>query len=286
MFDKKIFKHILGLEELPTIPLILYRILEEIEGPLSSAKSIGQAISYDQSSTAKVLKLANSAYYSLPRRVDSLSTAIVFLGLREIKALVMSVGVFDFFFQKKSEAVFSREHLWLHSIGTATAARLVARHTGYPNLEGAFLAGLLHDIGKVVLDNYLKKEYKRAIDSCPSQDVPLCQLESQALETNHAEIGGWLIDRWNFPPSLVDPVTYHHELPPPNSLHQELIAIVHLADILCQAEGIGFSGNNCLPPVNDTVWKTLKLSPQGMEALGGQLRQEKGRIEAFLAATR
>lgn len=286
MFDKKIFKHILGLEELPTIPLILSRILEEIESERSSAKSIGQAISYDQSTTAKVLKVANSAYYSLPRRVDSLSTAIVFLGLREIKSLVMSVGVFDFFFQKESEAVFNRDHLWLHSIGTATAARLVARHTRYPNLEGAFLAGLIHDIGKVVLDNYLKEDYQRALASCPSRDELLCQLESRALETNHAEVGGWLIDRWNFPPSLVDPVSYHHELPPLHSLHKELTAIVHLADILCQAEGIGFSGNNCLPPVNDTVWKTLKLSAQGMESLGGQLRQEKGRIEAFLAATR
>lgn len=287
MFTKKIFKHILGLEELPTIPLVLARILDEIESPRSSAKSIGQTISYDQSITAKVLKVANSAYYSLSRRVDSLSGAITFLGLREIKTLVMSAGMFDIFFLRDSEAVFSREQLWLHSIGTATAAKMVARHIGFSNIEGAFLAGLIHDIGKVVLDNYLKEDYKKVIAAgSSSQDETLYQLESRVLETHHAEVGGWLIDRWNFPPSLVDSVSYHHEIHHPQNVHKELTAIAHLSDILCQTEGIGFSGNFCLPTVDDYVRKAINLSPQDLEPIGAQLRQEKGRIDAFLAATR
>lgn len=135
-----------------------------------------------------------------------------------VKALVMSLGVFDFFFQRESEAVFNREDLWCHSIGTAMAARLIAR--------------------------------------------------------------------WNFPHSLVDTVSYHHEVGHPHNAHQELTAIVHLADTLCQAEGIGFSGNNGLSPVNDHAWTALKLSPRDMESLGAQLRQEKGCIEALLAAPR
>ena len=278
---RRITKSIINL---PTLPTVVARMLEMLDNPRTSASQVGRLISGDQVLTAKLLKLANSAFYAFPQPISTVNLAVVVLGFNIIKDLVIGISVIESF-SREADDYFDVMKFWEHSIGCGVAARMLARMHGYRVSGEAFTAGLLHDIGKLVMREHLKAEFLEVLGRA-RRGGSFVEAEREVLGVTHAEIGSWLAERWNFPPVLREAILYHHE---PGKAEREptLTAITHFADVLCKHAGVGFSGDDARPPLDDAVYEALspELTEDGevdMELYISRLRGEMGRAEGFV----
>ena len=176
------------IKDLPTLPLVAVRVMEIINDPHSSASDLAEVISSDPAMTAKVLRLVNSAYYGFPNPITTITHAVAIMGFNTLRSLVLSVATFDLFSKKKPDQFFQLEELWMHSIGTAVGSKLLAKRLGLPNFEELFIAGLLHDVGKVVLDIYLHQDFISCINTAQKTSKPLWIVEQEVIGSSHAEI--------------------------------------------------------------------------------------------------
>ena len=190
------------IEELPTLPQVAAKIMRLIDDPASSAQDIHKVMSRDTALAGKMLKLVNSAFYGLPHKVSNLNQAIVLLGFNTIKSLALSVSVFGVFGKGRGARSFDRERYWRHSVGSACIYRVLARKVKMVDPETAFVAGLLHDIGKLVLDQYAAPELGQVIDEAEKRKCAFVEAERALFGTDHSAVGGWLVDRWGFPEVL------------------------------------------------------------------------------------
>ncbi len=203
---KRITESIIGL---PTLPTIISKMIELIDNPRTSAAALSKIISTDQALTARLLKLANSAYYGFPREISTVNMAIVVLGFNTVKDMGLSLSVFDAFKNLESNAIFDISRFWEHSIACGIASRMLARNYRSRFAGEAFVAGLLHDIGKVILNQYFHKEFKIIIEKI-SAGMTLEQAEATTIGTNHSQIGAWLAEKWNLPKIISETILYHH----------------------------------------------------------------------------
>ncbi|GEM_PF-640848 len=253
-------------EELPETPheLLLGRIAQLIsltDDPKSSARQVAQLISTDQALTAKILKVANSAFYGFPREISTVQLAIVVLGFEQVKNLSLSVAVLRRFSSGKEHRLFDRQRFWDHAIACGVAGRMLARKV-HPRMEGeAFVAGVLHDIGKLILIEYFFDEFSEALELAEAEELTIVEAEEQVLGVTHSDIGGWLAEKWNLPPSLVSAIAFHHrpaELEEPD----ELVHFVHLANALVRHHHIGTSGDGNPTTVNPEIADRFKPDPE------------------------
>ncbi|MCK4965919.1 HDOD domain-containing protein [bacterium] len=280
---KKIAQRILGL---PPLPTVVAKLIEMIDDPRTNARSLGKLISTDQSLTARVLKLANSSYYGFPRRISTINLALVVLGFDMLKNLCISVSMRQWFSDKEGEVNFDMSRFWEHSIACGTAAKMVARECGYMISGEVFVAGLLHDIGKLVLKQYIKPEFKKIIEVVEDENILFIEAEEKVLGINHAAIGSLLAERWNLPSHLVNAIAYHHnpEDAENNYLHASL---VHFANYLVRYSKIGFSGDDRIPKFDTNVAKNLKLKTNddgsvNMDYYIFELQEELEKAETFI----
>ena len=281
---KKIARNVI---KLPTLPTIVAKIIELVEDPNTSASTLGKLISSDQVFTAKILKLANSAFYGFPRKISTVTLAIVVLGFETLKNLGLSVSVIERFSKISANGYFDMTLFWEHSIGCGVASKMLARDFSYRISGEVFVAGLLHDIGKLVINQYLKSEFEEVVGLVKEEDILFIEAEERVMKgITHADVGGWLADRWNLPPQLVDAITYHHH-PERCVRHPKVASIVHFADALCRKAGIGSSGDKGIIKLNPAVPEILELErdPLGEINYGfylERLRQELKKAETFI----
>ncbi|MCB1059951.1 MAG: HDOD domain-containing protein [Calditrichaeota bacterium] len=219
--------------DLPTLPTIALEVSRLANDPMSGMSEIVRIIRNDPSMTGKILRVSNSAFYGMPRRVESLNMALVVLGMREVSNLVTSISVLKAFPNSSSES-FQREEFWEHSAGTGEIARVLVSKLQM-RLHGIeFTAGLLHNIGKIVLHQYFPNELGEAFKLSADESIPFLVAEQRVLGTDHAEVGAWLAEKWSLPNSIVESIRYHHQphLAPEQSV---LTAVVHLAASLARA---------------------------------------------------
>ncbi|MDR0354131.1 MAG: HDOD domain-containing protein [Deltaproteobacteria bacterium] len=239
------------IKNLPTVPGIVAKISRMVENPETSASEVGRLISQDQVLSAKVLRMANSAFFGMSRKISSISQALVILGFEVVKGLVLTSSVFDMI--QKSMA-----GLWEHSIGCAAASGAVATILGRADAEEILVAGLLHDLGKVVLALNLPDEMRLVVDKVQSGKVLFYEAEHQVLDFDHSELGQWLAEHWNLPDSLAEPMRLHHR-PEKAVIKPECAAIVHIADVIVRAKGFGNAGDPLVPPISMAAWEMLGL---------------------------
>ncbi len=228
---------LMRIRNLPSIPTVIIEVSEMLENPRASAKDISHVISQDQGLVAKVLTIANSPLYGLPRRVSSIDFAVVVLGFEQIKNLVYALTLMEAF-KSVSSKYWNKKKFWSHSFVTGMLAKKIADDLGYPKSSEALTSGLLHDLGISVIQRYFNDEFVRISELVELEEIPYAQAEMEVLGMTHEEIGYLLINKWNLPLDLGEMIRFHHN-PSKAETNKKLTAIVHFADYMTQVTGIG-----------------------------------------------
>ncbi|MGI6648429.1 MAG: HDOD domain-containing protein [Bacillota bacterium] len=258
------------VKDLPALPAIVTRVIQLTEDPNSTAKDLSEMLSHDQSLTAKVLRLANSAYYGFPRRINTVADAVVLLGFGVIRSLVMAASVYDILEKPVQGYALAPGELWRHSQACAMGSRLIAQRVKYRYLDQAYIGGLLHDIGKVILSEYLKEVYQQVIDRVVQEQISFTEVEVEILGFDHAAVGARVVEEWNLPPELVDCIAYHHR-PLQMADNSTLASIVHLSDAICMTMGIGLGIDGMYYPLDSQAVELLKLNTTDIELIMSRL---------------
>lgn len=242
---------ILAVKDLPTLPGVLTEVSALVENPDSSTDQISKVIAKDQVLSAKVLKMVNSPIYGFPGRIGSIQHALVLLGFNVIKGIIISTSVFD----------VMNEHmrgLWEHSLGCALASSAVARAIGCKDPEEYAVAGLLHDIGKVVAAVQLPESREAIAALVRERDISYRQAESEVLGFAHDRINLWLCSYWNLPPNLKEGLSYHHR-PLSATLYPKVPQVVHVGNFLARLFGVGNGGDDQVSHLDEGVLETLAI---------------------------
>ena len=268
--------------DLPTLPIIVPQVLRLVEDHRASAGDLAKVIGSDQALTSRILRLANSAFYGFRREIITINHAVVLLGFDTVKSIVLAATVFDTLTDGDVVSNFDREQFWLHVGSVAAAARRIARSLRAVDAEAAFVGGLLHDVGKVVLDRFFHRRYAEAARRATNDPCLIRQAETALFSVNHAEVGRWLTERWRFPAAIVEPVAFHHRPAVSSPDSRGLVSIVHLADIVTRNAGIGSGGDPLIPLVDPDVSLRFSIGPADLLRWTEELTQEREAIEAFL----
>jgi len=256
---------------LPTLPTVVAKMMALVDSPKASARSLAKLIQSDQALTAKILKLANSAYYGFQRQVSTVNLAIVVVGFNAVKDMGLSVSVLEAFKDPGGNRHFDLSRFWEHAISVGVGTHMLAKKYNLGYVDDSFSAGLLHDVGKVIINQYVNDDFKEIMARVHEDDEDLLLAETTVLDTTHDRIGGWLAYKWNLPLPIVSAIEFHHN-PFLAAQHRPLAALVQLADYLSRLAGIGLSGNKkppTLSPEDVAYFETLNidLSPEGIANL-------------------
>ncbi len=271
--QEEIRRRLKEVQSLPTLPPIVSKLNKMVEEEDVTAVQLGSVIEKDQVLTSKLLKMVNSSFFGFPQRISTVSNAIVLLGFNVIKTLIVTSSIFDV--MQSSDI-----GLWEHSLGCATAAVILAKRRGIKNPEEISTAGLIHDLGKIVVRSELPEEYEKVQAMVESREVPMRQAELEVLGVGHAEIGAWLVKRWNLPSRLVIPIEFHHV---PNSAQEfkDLAAIVHFSDILIRAVGFGSGGDPWVPALDHQAWDRIKFTKSEIREILMELEDKLMDLQDF-----
>ncbi len=269
--------------QLPTLPLIIENIFKIASDDKTSSKDLAAFISKDQAMVNKILKIANSAYFGLSKTVSSLSHAITIIGFKEVTNLTIGLNVFSIFQKIGAEGILNMKDLWLHSIGCALISKKIAKEIVQNDAEQAFLIGLLHDMGKVILAVYFPTEYKTVLREANESQTPLYLKENERFGLDHAMIAGMLMEQWNFPDSIAIPCRFHHNSSVCDPKYQIQAIEIEIADNLCHRAEIGRSGNSVIGNIEQIQGK-LGLTSEKLDYLLSNLTEERKSAEEFVTS--
>ncbi len=257
------------VRDLPALPDTVVRVMHLTDDPKSGTGDLAKALVSDQALAARVLKLANSAFYGSSRRIATVSEAVVILGMRTTRNLVMASGCQELLESEVAGYCLPRGALLRHSLACASAAQALAKRTKYRGLEEAFVAGLLHDLGKVVMNLYLRDQFIQVLIRAASGEITYTEAERAVFSFDHAEAGASLLERWNLPASLVSAVRYHHApLDAPGD--SPLPCLVHVADAICLTLGIGLGIDGLAYTLQPEALARLQLTADDFEEVASQ----------------
>lgn len=244
-------KKIEHISSLPTLPGVLQLVCTMVEEEGSSVNQIAEVISRDQVLSAKLLRMVNSPFYGFPGRISTVTHALVLLGFNVVKGLVISASVFE-------NLGGEMRGLWQHSLGTALLSRRLALELRLPEPEQIMIAGLLHDLGKLVLNQTVPEYYQASREHAQIIQCHIGQAEREVFDTDHAEVGAWMAQRWHLPESLCTVLRYHHE--PSMAIEaRKMTAVVHVADLLARSMDYGDPLDNAMPPLDANAFRELRL---------------------------
>ena len=252
--------------ELPTLPTIYSQLLEAMSDSRSTAKDIAAIIEKDQASTLKILKTVNSPVFGSVQKIDTIHNAIFFLGFKEVKNLVFSLSMFNMFKGYNSTPYFNLVEYWKHSIAVGVIARKLGEISGVKEVDNYFVAGIIHDIGKLILLFHGKTDYSKVIDFTIENNTTIGRAEKEVLGFTHNELGSFAAEKWAIPDSLKNAIKYHSS-GMIGSRFDSLTACVHLADILSRAMKLGNPGDNLIPKPNREIWKHINITPGALNSV-------------------
>lgn len=233
---------------LPPVPHVAAKMMELVAREDTSVRELQKVISADQALTARILKMANSVFYSFDQKITTLTHAIVILGFRAVQSMAVAASSRSLFVKKGAQFGLKEKLLWEHSMAVAMGSRQVARQVGYENEEAAFVVGLLHDIGKAVLNQVIPKKYSRIVEQVYNDGKSFAEVEQEVLGFDHSHIGALIAQKWNFDWDMVETIAYHHR-PEAESSGAVLGAVLALSNRLAKQMGVGLER----PPEESTV---------------------------------
>lgn len=274
------------LDELPTLPAIVYELSRVINDPMSSTTDIEKIMGNDQSMTTKVLKLANSAYYAIPGGVTSLQRAIAYIGYDAVHQLVLSASIIKAL-SINGPSKFDLNQFWKHSVGVAMAAETIARHVHYRTPSDLFTAGLVHDMGKVAIFFVAPDLFLEAVEHATKTGMSMHEAETELKLPRHTQIGHQLAQRWKLPTQLQAVVMWHHNVDQSTrrNLSGELdnvVDIVYLANLLVHALHFGDSGHKKVLGVPKGVLDRMFLTPEKLKELIATIKEALVSADSFM----
>ncbi|MBA4384121.1 MAG: hypothetical protein C0410_05240 [Anaerolinea sp.] len=257
------------VENLRPMPTSITRALRAIEDSNATSTEISEIIGLDQALSASILQSANSVAMGFSTDCSKLSEAVMRLGFKRLKGLILGIAAVGPFNQSLKGYRFGAGELWNHSIATAVSAEWIARELRYPDPEEAYTAGLLHDMGKLFLDQFVFSDYTRIVDLMLKYKLTLYMAEEQLLGIDHAKVGGLIAEKWNFPVVLVDAIRYHHT-PSFARSNQRLPAIINVANSYFENTG----NQNALffeRSIHPEIYQILNISQERIDQMHMQL---------------
>ena len=248
------------VKDAPTLPTVYTALCDAMSNPHSTANEVAKIVSMDQASTIKILRIANSSFFGFSGRIENIQRAIVILGFNEVRNLIMASSVMTMFSRKESTTGFKPNDFWAHSLSVGLLARAIGKLAKCTNVENFFVAGILHDIGKLYFYQFAHEEFVRAISSVEKEGRLIRDVEVEVFGMDHALMGSSLADHWKLPEPIRDAIHYHH-FGIAGDKPDLLVASVHLGDILARALGLGHPGDDLVPQPSDCIWDILKLQP-------------------------
>ena len=256
--------------DLPTMPHVASLVMQKVADPNATARDLHEIISQDQAMTARILKIANSPFYGSARKVSQLTNAIVVMGFNAIRSLVMASALNDFL---KSYGLIEKL-LWEHSMGCAALSKKIARLVRFSNIEEAFLAGLMHDIGKVVINLKLPDKMREVVQEVYySPELTFARVEQEILGFDHAQVGRLVAGKWRFTDEMEEAIGCHIK-PEEATILPALAHIVHLANAFCHKLEIGPTRNRDLDIAALNSAKMLKMDQAAIDSLMEEMIQE------------
>jgi putative nucleotidyltransferase with HDIG domain len=276
------------IRQLPPFPATANKVMEICRDVNTSPTDLTKVISLDPVLTGKIMQLVNSAYFGLSREIISPVRAVVMLGMNTVKNLVLGATVMSAFGTRKNFRALNMDMFWKHSLGVGVIAKLIAkkRNINKKLIEGYFIAGLLHDIGKIPLNSKFSDEYRNIIGTPEKTPQPLFVSEKELLGIDHTYVGNLIAEKWKLGEEISDTITYHHAPETYQGVQNDILFTVILSDHFANSSEIGFSGNryleNIYPAVMRHLWNDTELSFDNISAFNGEVEQEIEKAQIFL----
>jgi putative nucleotidyltransferase with HDIG domain len=260
MEAENILKSLDQIEDLPTLPAVAMEVNNMLLNDDITINKLSETIEKDQAMVSKILKLVNSAFFGLRGKISTISHAIVVLGFNTIRNAVVSISIINAFSVKESLGGFDISDFWKHSVAVAVTSKYLAEKADMRSADNCFVAGLLHDMGKIVLFNHFNDLFQKVWVALKGNNLSFYETEKSQIQVDHAWIGGYLARKWQMPMTLIDAIQYHHDLSS-GANDQQLLKIVHIADIIVNTYATGSKDNMELSGIH----------PDALSAMGGLL---------------
>lgn len=256
------------------------KVISVANNPSSSASELAEVISLDPSLSSRVLKLSNSAYYGFPREVTSISQAITILGFKTVKNLAIGIMTYDKLFKDENNRVRMKK-LWEHSVNVALFSELIGEELNYPNKEELFICGLLHDIGKAILNMSNPSLIDYILEICKNTNLSFYEAEIHLEIPSHQTIGEILCRNWNFPDIITLSVGNHHTPSNIKDIYSDIVRVIHIADLF---SNVIFKDLNWYPSklINEDAWNALKMKPNKVLKIVNEVKKRFGDAKDFL----
>lgn len=260
------------IHDISTIPQVALRVLEVANDPDSSASDLKEVMETDAALSARVLRYVNSSAYAVRTRITNLQQAIAYLGMKQIRNIALTASVAEMFRSEVGIEPYRRSGLWKHLVAVGICARLIAMRCKIPTFEDAFLAGLLHDIGIILEDQYLHPKFRQMIGAL-KPEKSLCEWEREFLGFDHTELGEAVARAWGFPENVRTAIAFHHNAALYRGEQISIIRCVAVANMICTLKGISSVGLN-LVRVPTWALQGLNLTKSDIAVLAEDLDRE------------
>ncbi|MSU02686.1 HDOD domain-containing protein [Tissierella pigra] len=269
------------VDDMKALPEIINKVIELTDDPDSNVHDMEKVILQDQVLTTKILRLANSAYYGYARKISTVSQATVLLGFQAIKGIALASTVRTYLMDELRGYSLDKNELWSQSQTCAIISRFIAKSIKYSNPEEAYIAGLLRDIGKTILNQHMEKEYMEVLSKMEEGNMSFLDAEKEVLGFGHTEIGEKIAEKWDFPKDLVEAIGYHHT-PELASMNPLLVSIVHIADAITMMMGIGLGLDGLSYNLSSIAINNLNLDETQFQTIISQVTDLVKDEESFL----
>lgn len=283
-FTHTLLETLRGITHIPALPTVFAQVQALLSAPEPSIDEVSRAIETDPAITMRVLRLANSAYFGFAQTVKTIKHAISLLGFRTVQNTVVAISTFEALGHGTESAGLDKTGLWQHAVGCGEMATCLTRKLHLPEGD-AFVGGLLHDVGKIVLDTFFAEFYPAVLDTVRLRDMPLVEAEQAVLGLTHAEVGAQLATMWDLPAELTTIIRWHHHPLTVDVDTRTMVALVHIADALCRQLGVGQPGDGTIPVLDTAVLESVKLRPDDLEGWLPELKEQAEKAATFLSAT-
>lgn len=260
------------IQELSTLPQVALEVMRVAGNPNATAADLKAVMELDAALSARVLRSVNSSAYALRTKVTNLQQAITYLGLKHIRNLAMTAGVSRLFKQENTIGPYHRLNLWRHLVAVGICGRLIALRLKFGNFEDIFLAGLLHDLGIILEDQYVHPQFSAAIQALAA-NTTLAEVERSRLGFDHTLLGFHVAENWGFPELVRNAIRHHHQSAEADAEYRASVQCVELANLICSCKGMNSVGMN-LVKVSPEVVRDLGIGRQDLTVLASDLDEE------------